>query len=116
MSVRAGLAYSLDPPPDGLIRSQPALSPPPLGLCNLCRGRPARSIRRGEHDKMGCSHGSVSRVRSRLTEARLQMATTKRNGGHRPPLQFSGESEPDWHPSWTWQVNSRKPSELIALT
>ena len=34
-----------DPPRDGLIRSQPALSPSPLGLYDLCRGYPARSIR-----------------------------------------------------------------------
>ena len=26
----------------------PAFSPSPLRLCDLCRGRPARSIRRGE--------------------------------------------------------------------
>jgi hypothetical protein len=27
-----------------LIRSHPALSPSPLGLCDLCRGLPARSV------------------------------------------------------------------------
>jgi hypothetical protein len=37
-----------DPPKDGLIRSHPALSPSPLGLCDLCRRCPARSIRGGE--------------------------------------------------------------------
>ena len=30
-----------DPPQDGLIRSRPALSPSPLGLCDLCRGCPS---------------------------------------------------------------------------
>jgi len=31
--------------PKVLIRSSPALLPSPLGLCDLCRGLPARSIR-----------------------------------------------------------------------
>ena len=60
---RAGLAYTVDPPQDGLNRSQPALSPSPLRLCDLCRGRPARSIRRGEDDERAEGRGQNSEVR-----------------------------------------------------
>src|SRR6266404_3221919 len=71
---RAGLACSVDPPQNGLIRPQPALSPSPLRLFDLCRGRPARSIRRGEHDKTAESLSQKAELREEKEEIGIKKA------------------------------------------
>jgi len=61
----------------GLIRSQPAISPWPLGFCDLCRGFPARSIRRmrlatassSAGERVGVGNGYFAPAESGLPDA-----------------------------------------------
>jgi hypothetical protein len=49
-------------PMDGLIRSYPALSPSPLGLCNLCRSSQRAPF-------------AVAKVRNRRSDVRGQLGS-----------------------------------------
>jgi hypothetical protein len=58
-----------NPPKDGLIRSLPAHSPSPLGFCDLCRGFPSRSIRRGGRRTKFTRRGGNARMERSRNES-----------------------------------------------